>query len=193
LNLPSLAADFYVGNCHKWMLSPKGAGFLYARHEVQDLVEPLVVSWGYQSKISLSSETPFIDILQWSGTKDPAAALTVPDAIEFMKENDWEKVQIRCHKLLQNAIERICTLTELSPLYPMESDIYHQMGTIPLPKVRDLAELKTRLYSQYRIEIPCIEWNDQHYIRLSVQGYNSEHEIDLLVNALTDLLPDLTI
>jgi isopenicillin-N epimerase len=49
LDLSSLQADFYVGNCHKWMLSPKGAGFLYARPDVQNIIEPLIVSWGYQS------------------------------------------------------------------------------------------------------------------------------------------------
>ncbi|MBN1661062.1 MAG: aminotransferase class V-fold PLP-dependent enzyme, partial [Anaerolineae bacterium] len=48
LDLEALGADFYSGNCHKWLCSPKGAGFLYARREVQNLLEPLVVSWGWQ-------------------------------------------------------------------------------------------------------------------------------------------------
>jgi len=189
LDLASLRADFYIGNCHKWMLSPKGAGFLYARREVQNLIEPLIVSWGYQSKYSSPRESTFIDFLQWSGTKDPAAALAVPSAIEFMKENHWDAVQARCHNLLHSAIEQICDQTRLCPLYPLDSDFYHQMGTIPIPKMKDLAELKTRLYHEYKIEIPCLEWNDRHFLRLSVQGYNSEDEIDLLVSALNNLLP----
>jgi isopenicillin-N epimerase len=64
------------------------------------------------------------------------------------------------------------------------------MGTIPIPNIKDLTKLKTRLYHEYRIEIPCVEWNGQHFLRLSVQGYNSEEEIDLLVRALTKLIPD---
>ncbi len=47
LRLDSLGADFYGGNLHKWLCAPKGAGFLYARPEVQPLLKPLVVSWGY--------------------------------------------------------------------------------------------------------------------------------------------------
>lgn len=193
LDLSSLQADFYIGNCHKWMLSPKGAGFLYARPEVQNIIEPLIVSWGYQSRITSPRESIFIDFLQWSGTKDPAAALSVPAAIAFMEEYSWDDVQIRCHNLLRSAIERICELTRLSPLYPLDSNFYHQMGTIPIPKIKDLTQLKARLYHEYRIEIPCIEWNAQHFLRLSVQGYNSEDEIDLLVRALTKLIPAMMV
>ena len=38
LDLDQLGADFYTGNCHKWLLSPKGAGFLYADPSVQELI-----------------------------------------------------------------------------------------------------------------------------------------------------------
>jgi isopenicillin-N epimerase len=193
LDLFSLQADFYVGYCHKWMLSPKGAGFLYARSDVQYLIEPLIVSRGYQSSLASPRESTFIDFLQWTGTKDPAAALTVPTAIAFMKENHWDDVRARCHHLLRSAIKQICDQTRLPPLYPLESDFYYQMGTIPIPQVRDINELKSHLYNDYKIEIPCIEWNNRHFLRLSVQGYNSEDDIDKLVSALSKLLPNLMV
>jgi isopenicillin-N epimerase len=189
LDLRSFQADFYVGNCHKWMLSPKGAGFLYARPELQKLIEPLIVSWGYQSRFTAPRESRFIDFLQWTGTKDPAAALSVPAAISFMEKYHWDVVRVRCHNLLRSAIDQICTLTGKSSLYPSDSDFYHQMGTIPIPHVKDLPCLKGCLYSEYKIEIPCIEWKNLHFLRLSVQGYNTEDDIELLENALTKLLP----
>ncbi len=189
VDLASLHADFYVGNCHKWMLSPKGAGFLYARPEVQHLVEPLIVSWGYQSKKTAPRESAYVDLLQWTGTKDPAAALSVPAAIEFMRANHWESVQATCHDLLRSAMEQICMLTGLAPLYPYESKFYYQMGTVPIPIIGDLNEFKNRLFADYRIEIPCIEWEGRHFIRISVQGYNSPDDIEQLITALTKLLP----
>jgi isopenicillin-N epimerase len=191
LDLCAIQADFYAGNCHKWMLSPKGAGFLYARPEMQSIIEPLIVSWGYQSKYSTPQESQFIDLLQWTGTKDPAAALSVPAAISFMKENQWQNVQAECHQMLQDTLQNISVITGYSPLYPLESDFYLQMGTFSIPKVRDLPELKQRLLNEYRIEIPTIDWNGEHFLRLSIQGYNSEDDIRQLLYALTKLLPDL--
>jgi isopenicillin-N epimerase len=110
-----------------------------------------------------------------------------------MSENHWEDVRTKCHNLLRSAIIRICEHTGLSPLYPLDSDLYQQMGTIPVPKVKDLTALKSRLYNDYKIEIPCIEWNNRHFLRLSVQGYNSEDDIDILVSALCKLLPTLMV
>ena len=191
LDLSLLQPDFYTGNCHKWMLSPKGAGFLYARPDVQHLVEPLIVSWGYESRLTDPLESRFIDSLQWTGTRDPAAALSVPAAIDFMRLNHWEDVQVSCHQLLRNTLERMSTLTGLTPLYPFNSDFYHQMGTIPIPLIRDLKELKCRLYTDYKIEIPCIDWNNHHFLRLSVQGYNSEDDLEKFIKAMSELLPSM--
>jgi isopenicillin-N epimerase len=191
VDLRALQADFYVGNCHKWMLSPKGAGFIYARSDMQNTIEPLIVSWGYQSRHNVPRESRFVDYLQWSGTKDPAAALSVPAAIEFMEKYHWDEVRQNCHSMLRSTMVSICEITKLPSLYPLHSNFYQQMGTIPIPRVRDLNELKGRLYSEYNIEIPCIEWENQHYLRLSVQGYNTPEEMDLLVKALKDLLPKM--
>ena len=65
LNLLDVGADLYFGACHKWLMAPKGAAFLYARPEVQEWLDPLVVSWGYESEFPSSSQ--FIDYHEWQG------------------------------------------------------------------------------------------------------------------------------
>ena len=189
LNMAAIGADFYTGNCHKWLLSPKGAAFLYARREVQPLVEPLIVSWGYHATAETTSGSQFIDYLQWTGTKDPAAALAVPTAIQFMRDHNWDEVRRECHALLRRAIERICALTGMPPLYPLDSDFYSQMAIAPLPLSADLTSLKSRLYDEYQVEVPLIQWQDRKFVRISIQGYNTPSDVDALLEALGELLP----
>jgi isopenicillin-N epimerase len=189
VDLTGLGADFYTGNCHKWLLSPKGAAFLYARPEAQELLEPFVVSWGYHPMPETTSGSRFIDLFQWSGTRDPAAALSVPAALEFMQIHQWGDVQKKCHELLCLTIDKICRLVKSAPLYPLESNFYIQMGIAPLPTNINLPELKRRLYDEFQIEVPLIAWNGHHFIRISIQGYNQPADIECLLDALEKLLP----
>lgn len=188
LDLQALGADVVFGNCHKWMLAPKGAAFLYVRREVQEKIEPLVVSWGYRPSPEMATGSRFVDVLQWTGTRDPAAALAVPAAIRYMAEHDWETVRRQCHTLVQQTMERICSFTGLEPLYLPDSNFYAQMASIPLPASVDLPWLKTQLYDEYRIEVPLMEWNGQKLIRVSIQAYNTAEDVDVLLHALSRLL-----
>jgi isopenicillin-N epimerase len=190
VDLQALDADFVFGNCHKWMLNVKGSAFLYVRRELQHLIYPLIVSWGYNPTPETTTGSRFIDLFQWTGTKDPTAALTVPTAIKFMQEHNWDEVRIECHNLLRHGIERICNLVNMPPLYPLDSDLYGQMGIAPLP-LSNLAVLKKRLYDEHKIEVPLIQWQDKQFVRISVQAYNSQEDVDALVNALKALLPQV--
>jgi isopenicillin-N epimerase len=187
LQLEALGADFYGGNLHKWLCAPKGAGFLYARPEVQHLIKPLVVSWGYESETPGAST--FIDYNEWWGTRDLAAFLAVPAAIRFQQENDWDDVRESCHQIVADAQRRICELTGLAPLHPSSRAWFAQLAAAPLPADTDLPLLKKRLYDEFRIEVPLIEWNGNKLVRISVQGYNSPRDTDQLYRALTLLLP----
>jgi isopenicillin-N epimerase len=186
LQLDSLGADFYGGNLHKWLCAPKGAGFLYALPEVQHLLKPLVVSWGYESEFPSGSN--FIDQHEWWGTRDMAAFLTVPAAIRFQEENNWNEVRDSCHRLAAYAQNGICELTGLAALHPSTNLWFSQMICAPLPADTDVDSLKNHLYEEYHIEVPVHEWNGNKLIRVSVQGYNTKRDIDTLMRALSILL-----
>jgi len=198
LELAALGVDFYAGNCHKWLCSPKGSAFLYARKEMQHLLEPLVVSWGWNrgdeaaGLLDLGDNTSrFVDEQEWQGTRDIAAYLSVPAAIQFQAEHDWPRVRAECHELLRETRRRLEEITSLSPMPPICPDSpewYAQMAALPLPAC-DAAALQRRLYDEHRVEVPIIERNGKQFVRVSVQGYNTAEDVEALVRALSDLLP----
>jgi isopenicillin-N epimerase len=186
LNLEDIGADFYGANCHKWLCAPKGAGFLFAAPHVQPLVEPLIVSWGWQSENPGPSQ--FVDYLEWTGTRDIAAFLSVPEAIRYQQERNWAEIRTNCHSMAKQAMLQISALTGLSPLYPATNEWFAQMGTARLPESIDILKLHDDLWNQFRIEIPTINWNGTKLIRFSFQAYNSDKDTDRLLMALQKLL-----
>ena len=192
VDLQMIDPDFYFGNTHKWLCSPKGSAFLYARQDKQPLLEPLVIGWGWGEHRTVSFGSDFLDYAQWLGTNDLSAYLSVPAAIKFQAEHNWTAVRQQCHDLLTQAMHRICDLSGLPPIYSDNAGFYHQMATIPLPQLVDIAAFKEDLYRGYKVEVPVLAWNGRHFIRVSVQGYNTQSDIDTLVEALQDLLPKFT-
>jgi isopenicillin-N epimerase len=186
LNLDELGADFYGGNCHKWLCAPKGSGFLFARPEHQDSLDPLIISWGYEADVPGPSR--FLDHLERTGTQDPAAYLSVPAAIAFQRAHDWPRVRAACHLLARDARERIAALTGLPQIAPDSAEWWVQMSTCPLPPV-DAQHLKERLWDDYQVEIPVSSRSGQTFVRVSIQAYNRPEDVDRLLEALKALLP----
>ena len=167
LDLDALGADVYAGNCHKWLCNLRPSAFLYARPEVQGMIDPLVISWDY------TEDAPFSVRHRWQGTTNPCAYLTVPTAIDFQAEHDWPSVRQRCHELLAAA--------DLG-LEPLTDDFVQMRGyrlEHPNPP-----ELKRRLYEHHHIEVPVIQTEAGWILRVSVQGYNDKADLDALRDAL---------
>jgi isopenicillin-N epimerase len=151
------------------------------------------VSWGWQPEtntlLSLDSSgkaaSPFILEQEWQGTRDISAYLSVPAAIEFQAEYGWDNVRAQCHELLRE----LRVVPFLKPVSPDSTEWYVQMAAFELPAC-DAAELKRRLYDDYHIEVPIIEWGGRQFVRVSVQGYNTRGDVEALVEALRALLPE---
>lgn len=184
LNLEAIGADFYGGNCHKWLCAPKGAGFLYARPERQELLEPLMVGWGWRARQPRHSS--YLDYFEQTGTDDPAAYLSVPAAIAFQREHDWPRVRAACHTLVREARRQVADLTGLEPICPDSLEWFVQMATLPLPPACE--PRLAHLWERYRIEIPIIAWNDRLFVRISIQAYNSPADVERLLTALSEIV-----
>jgi len=184
LDLVDLGCDIYTGACHKWLCAPKGSAFLYARRQVQSWLDPLVVSFGYNEDPDQAtySNSRFIDYHEWQGTCDTSAYLATPAAIDFQEEHHWPEVRERCHQLGLHTRQRIEAITGLSPI--CDESWFGQFFVARLPESTDFNALHQHLYVERSIVAPGTQLNGQKYIRVSFQGYNTEEDADILVNAL---------
>jgi isopenicillin-N epimerase len=173
VDVDTLGADFYSGNTHKWLLAPKGAGFVHVRPEHQERVDAAIVSWGY------TEAKTFQERIEMQGTRDPAAWLAVPEAIRFQAEHDWDTVRERCRALTREARRELCDLIGSEPLAPEE--MLGQMASVRLP--RPDQGLRDRLFTNHRVEIP-VSGPNHDLLRISVAAYTTRDDVDRLLAAL---------
>jgi len=179
LDLEALGADIYSGNCHKWLQSPKGSAFLYVRPEHHDWIESLTISWGW-----VRGGNTFVTRNQQQGTRDVSAFLSVPAAIDFQQQHNWSAVRARCHDMLAATRARLHERLGTEPLYDDSETWYSQMALISIPPV-DRAEFQSKLLNTYGIEVPLTGLGeDRTFVRVSVQGYTTQGDLDRLESAL---------
>jgi len=192
LDIKELDPDYYTGALHKWLCCPKGSSFLYVKKEKQDGIQPMLKSWGwgeeyeeFKSSVQLHSTSRFINVFQWQGTRDMSTFFTVPEAIQFQEEHDWDSVRSRSINMVIEARNRINEITKLPKICP--DNWLGQMATILFP-IDDTVAFKKTLYNDYQIEMPVMRHIEHTAFRISIQGYNSEADIDHLINALEELI-----
>ena len=184
LDIPSLGCDYYTASCHKWLSGPFGTGFLYVRPELQEQIEPLVVSWGRLLPGELESwQQWFI----WLGTRDVSAMLALPTAIDFLESIGLERFRTRTHHLASYARAKLLELPGTTAISPDGPSWYGPMVAVRHPYPEAL-ELRNRLRKVHRIEGVLSPWHGESLIRVSCHLYTQPSEIDRLVTVLRNEL-----
>ena len=173
LDIEAMWPDVYAGNCHKWLCAPKGSGFLWARPEHQEWIEPLVISWGYQE------DADFGERHGWQGTRDPAAYLAVPKAIEVHGSFD----AVAAQELADEAERRLSQLG-LRPLRGVRAPFMRALTV----RTSDPELLSRHLFEEGRVEVPVYEWEETKILRVSIGPYNDERDLERLVTAVAAAL-----
>ena len=181
LNLTTLGADYYTGACHKWMMTPKGCSFLYVNKSLQQKIDPLIISWGYES--ATPSHSQFLDYHQMNGTRDFSAMLTIPTAIRFMHEHNWAEEAKHCRQLVKENAPRFCKLLHTEPLCPITDEFIGQLYSIRLPH-SEPEKFQRMLFEKYQIEIPMTRLGNETFIRYSINAFNTQTDLDKLYDAL---------
>jgi len=184
LNLDETNADIYIGNCHKWMLAPKGSAFIYVKPELQKIIRPQITSWGQLWENGAKSE--FIAEFEMQGTRDISSFLTVPTAIEFLEKNDWFLLNSKSKNIIEFLNQELSKLLQTKSI-TNDLSMFGQMYAHQLPQNIDTIELKKVLYDKYKIEIPITRIENNYFIRPSCQAYNTKKDFEYLIESLKEI------
>ncbi len=195
LDLRSLGACWYTGNCHKWMCAPKGAAFLHTRRDKRSDTHPPVISHG--DRCARTDRDAFRLEFDWTGTFDPTACLSVPEAIRFMGSllpGGWPTLMARNRKLALHFRDTLCARLDVLP--PAPDSLLGSMAAVPLPDdlrpapdpAAPLDPVQELLLRRFSIEVPLIPLPDgPRAVRVSAQLYNAPSEAVRLADALVSL------
>ena len=195
LDLQRLGVAYYTGNCHKWLCAPKGAGFLYVRRDRQKLIRPLAISHGANSR--RADRSRFVIEFGWSGTWDPSAFLSVPEALRFVGSllpGGWTEIMERNRALALAGRNILCRALKIDS--PCPDEFIGSMASVPIhdasgepvsssPLYADA--LQDQLRAEHGIEVPIIPWPaaPKRLLRISAQLYNALGQYQHLAEALT--------
>jgi isopenicillin-N epimerase len=179
LDLPSLGADFYTGNLHKWAMSARPLGLLWAAPSRRAGLHPVVISWGYER-----GPTAEFDLL---GTRDPSAAIAAPEALAFMEDLGVEAMRAWNHRVAWDAARMLTS--HWGTAIPAPESMFGSMVAVPLPERFGTTEeaaqrLKDALLFEERIEAQVLARGGRTWIRLAAQVYNEPSDFERLRDAV---------
>lgn len=182
LDIPSIGADWYVGNLHKWAMSPRSSGILWASPEAQQGLHPPVISWGYQK--GLASE------FDLTGTRDPSPWLASPAGIEFMRGIGLDAMRQYNHAFAWKAVQTLCDHWGTRP--PAPESMVGMMVTVPLPArfgstPEEGQRVKDALLYDHDVEVQAHALRGGVWLRISGQVYNDTSDLERLMRAVDSL------
>jgi isopenicillin-N epimerase len=197
LDLESLGAAYYAGNCHKWLCAPKSVGFVSVRRDRQSAIRPLVISHGANSP--RRDRSRFRLEFDWVGTMDPTPILCIAESMRVLGDTypgGWPAIMERNHALALAARRILCD--ELGATPPCPADMIGSLAAVPLPDGSPeppssplyADPLQDALLDRFGIQVPIVPWPGppKRLVRVSAQLYNTPEHYEKLAAALVELL-----
>ncbi|HVC62511.1 MAG TPA: aminotransferase class V-fold PLP-dependent enzyme [Acetobacteraceae bacterium] len=182
LDMRALGADWYVGNCHKWLCAPKGCGFLWAAPERQAGLHPVTISHGFGGG--------FLAEFDWTGTRDCSAWLCVDAAIDFHARLGGAALRERNVTLAAEATSLLSRRlnTESGAIGPLAG----AMGLVKLPLTGAVtagrsARMRERLLNA-GTDAPTHVIGDALWLRISAHAYNEIADYERLAEIVARIL-----
>jgi isopenicillin-N epimerase len=182
VDLTAAGADFWVGNLHKWISSPRAAAFMHVAPKWHDVIRPMAASHGFTGSLH--------EAFDWTGTFDPVTILAVPAALAYWERNGgWDDVRRRQRAIVDDGAGRVAKA--LGTEVAISGDFTAAMRIIELPVTLDAEaarRVEVALAQEFRIEASLMPLHGKSWARVCGQIYNDPSDYERLGEALVELL-----
>lgn len=193
LDLRDMGCDVYASCCHKWLLAPKGTGYIYVRKEFQDTLETLYVGGHTGLKWSVHKDHPFVADefthgahKYYYGTQSRALYMGIEAAVKYTLSIGQDRIEKRIRELNDHLYSALRGFNDqIEFMTPEESASRCGVVSFRFPG-HDNAEIKKALGKSGFI-VRYVPESDLNCLRVSTHIYNSKGEIDELLSTLKKL------
>jgi isopenicillin-N epimerase len=193
LNIDTCGASYYIGNCHKWVCSPRGSALMHVRKDKQFKIHPLQIS--HYNDLHEGTDAHWSAQFLWPGTDDYSTYLLLKDSIHYMENilGSWEALRSHNRKLCLEARKMICERLNIE--IPTPDSMIGHLASMPVQYNAKAPEkyfnmntaLKLKLMDEYKIQVPVFFFdkkNPKLLLRISTQVYNSMEQYEYLAGCV---------
>jgi selenocysteine lyase/cysteine desulfurase len=176
VNVRALGCDAYAASGHKWLMGPKGTGFLYVRREAQGDIAPVQQSAGSRF------------VSQANGMGSLPLVIGVGAAIEAMTARSIASVEQRILALRSHVYRGLTQINGLRVLSPPDGPVATALVAAQLPDGIDSATFMPMLREKHGVVVKRVDRKFFNGIRLSAHIFNTEAEIDRALRVIREEL-----
>lgn len=193
LDLHDLGCDVYASCCHKWMLGPKGTGFLYVRADFGSVLQPYFVGAGSTTDKWDMAATPgympaYVDTAHryFGGTQSLALSNGMTAAIDFMNAIGVSNVYARIKYLSRYLQQELLAIGDKIELVtPVEDSSFAGINSFRIKRVTP--QYFFDICYGKKIRVRTVTENGMNCSRISTHIYNNKREIDELLQQVREM------
>ena len=177
LDITALGPDFYASSPHKWILAPKGSGFLYISPAWIDRLWPLVASGGWDD---LSIKGMRFDHV---GTRNDSITAGLQAALDFNAAIGQANIERRIRGLATVLDAKLRTIPKVRMVSPSRPEFRSALVSFTI-EGKATADVAQRLAELGPVRVRQVGEYGYNFMRLSTHIYNGPDQVDRVVELL---------
>ena len=180
LDITALGPDFYASSPHKWILAPKGCGFLYIAPEWIDRLWPLTASGGWDDLAIKGLRFDHV------GTRNDSVVAGFQAALDFNAAIGQANIEKRIRGLATILDAKLRTVPKLKMVSPTRPEFRSALVSFTI-EGKETPAVAKRLWELGPVRVRQVGEYGYNYMRLSTHIYNGPDQIDRVVELLSKI------